>query len=90
MSDTTIARSRARARLLDISRIEAGKKAPHFEEFRVKQIVVFEDFRQADNSVTREYGGASLGLAICRRLANMLGGSIELSSAIGKVRPSRW
>jgi signal transduction histidine kinase len=45
---------------------------------------VFEDFRQADNSVTREYGGAGLGLSICRRLAAMLGGSIELRSKLGR------
>ncbi|MCA1826032.1 MAG: histidine kinase, partial [Myxococcales bacterium] len=45
---------------------------------------VFEDFRQADNSVTREYGGAGLGLAICRRLATMLGGRIELESDLGR------
>jgi signal transduction histidine kinase len=44
---------------------------------------VFEDFRQADNSVTREYGGAGLGLAICRRLAKMLDGRIELVSNAG-------
>jgi len=44
---------------------------------------VFEDFRQADNSVTREYGGAGLGLAICRRLAKMLDGRIELVSSVG-------
>ena len=51
--------------------------APHDHE------KVFEDFRQADNSVTREYGGAGLGLAICRRLAKMLDGRIELQSALG-------
>src|SRR5581483_11715635 len=44
---------------------------------------VFEDFRQADSSVTREYGGAGLGLAICRRLARMLDGRIDLHSEAG-------
>jgi signal transduction histidine kinase len=50
----------------------------------VDQGKVFEDFRQADNSVTREYGGAGLGLAICRRLAKMLDGRIELKSQPGE------
>jgi PAS domain S-box-containing protein len=45
---------------------------------------VFEDFRQADNSPAREYGGAGLGLAICRRLATMLDGRVTLDSATGK------
>ena len=45
---------------------------------------VFEDFRQADNPVTREYGGAGLGLSICRRLATMVGGRIELQSEPGR------
>jgi PAS domain S-box-containing protein len=45
---------------------------------------IFEDFRQADSSPTREYGGAGLGLAICRRLAVMLDGRITLESALGK------
>jgi len=48
------------------------------------QAKVFEDFRQADNSVTREYGGAGLGLAICRRLAKMLDGRVELKSQPGE------
>ena len=43
----------------------------------------FEDFRQADNSPTREYGGAGLGLSICRRLADMMGGEIRLKSEAG-------
>jgi PAS domain S-box-containing protein len=45
---------------------------------------VFEDFRQADNSPAREYGGAGLGLAICRRLAHMMEGRVGLESAAGQ------
>ena len=45
---------------------------------------IFEDFRQADSSPTREYTGAGLGLAICRRLAGMLDGGIALDSEIGR------
>jgi PAS domain S-box-containing protein len=45
---------------------------------------VFQDFRQVDNSPTRQYGGTGLGLAICRRLATVLGGDISLASRIGK------
>jgi len=45
---------------------------------------VFEDFRQADNSPAREYGGAGLGLAICRRLAHMMEGRVDLASEVGQ------
>ena len=47
------------------------------------QAKVFEDFRQLDSSPARGYGGTGLGLSICRRLAQMLDGSIELNSELG-------
>jgi PAS domain S-box-containing protein len=48
------------------------------------QAKVFEDFRQLDSSPTRGYGGTGLGLSICRRLSQMLGGTIDLQSEMGE------
>jgi signal transduction histidine kinase/PAS domain-containing protein len=45
---------------------------------------IFDDFRQLDNSPTRAYGGTGLGLSICRRLAQMLGGHIDVRSRQGE------
>jgi signal transduction histidine kinase/ActR/RegA family two-component response regulator len=42
--------------------------------------LLFHRFAQADSSTTRRFGGAGLGLAICRELAAVMGGTIEAAS----------
>ncbi|MBU2894165.1 response regulator [Colwellia sp. D2M02] len=49
-----------------------------------KQGHLFEAFSQADDSMTRKYGGSGLGLSICQHIVQRLGGTITLKSELGK------
>ncbi|MCP4259429.1 MAG: response regulator [Planctomycetes bacterium] len=49
-----------------------------------KQDEIFKTFVQVDNSTSREFGGTGLGLAISKRLAELLGGQLTMTSEIEK------
>ncbi|MDR3088641.1 MAG: response regulator [Desulfobulbaceae bacterium] len=44
---------------------------------------IFEEFTQADATISRKYGGSGLGLAISKRIARLMGGELWVESAIG-------
>ena len=48
-----------------------------------KQQIIFEEFRQADDSVVKKYGGSGLGLTISKKMAELLGGNLQLESEVG-------
>ena len=49
-----------------------------------KLAAIFDKFVQADATITRRYGGSGLGLSICRELADLMGGDIQVRSAVGR------
>ena len=84
-----VAIQRVGAQPVDRLRFSVRDTGPGLPEADMKRI--FEEFEQADGTSTRRHGGAGLGLAISRRLAEAMGGTLSASSWSGEGgRNSSW
>jgi signal transduction histidine kinase len=73
-----VARSAQRATLhITVSDTGIGIDAPAIDK-------LFKPFTQADNSMSRRYGGIGLGLAISMRLTQAMGGALQVNSVVGQ------
>ncbi len=75
---------RVTARLLQQAQlIEIAVKDTGIGISQAQRAALFAPFAQADKSITRRYGGTSLGLAISKRLVELLGGQLSVTSEVG-------
>jgi signal transduction histidine kinase len=79
----TIAAHRERLETGDMVRIDVIDTGIGIPEDKLGR--VFEEFGQADESTTREYGGTGLGLPISRKFCQMMGGDITVKSQPGRL-----